>query len=70
MPGFSSPATELDLNSSGEKGDREGEEKEEEEKRKLLKETSRTKENKKLKTCLDKEKKRKRLWLPPWCNVW
>lgn len=65
-PGFSPPATELDLNSSGERGDREGEEEEKQE----VKETSRTEEKKKLTTCSDKEKKERSFWLPPWCNVW
>ncbi|CAB1456184.1 unnamed protein product [Pleuronectes platessa] len=57
-------ATELDLNSSGERGDREEDEKRE------VKETSRTEEKKKLTTCSDKGKKERSLWLPPWCNVW
>lgn len=65
-PGFSPPATELDLNSSGERGDREGKEEEKRE----VKETSRTEEKKKLTICLDKEKKERSFWLPPWCNVW
>lgn len=68
-PGFSPPATELDLNSSGERGDREGEE-EEEEKKREVNETSRTEETQKLTTCSDKEKKEGSFWLPPWCNVW
>ena len=67
---FSPPAIELDLNSIGERGDREGEEEEEEEEKREVKETSRTEEKKKLTTCSDKEKKQRSLWLPPWCNVW
>ena len=73
--GFSPPATELDLNSSGERGDREGEKKEkneeeEEEEKEEARETSRTVEKKKLTTCSDKEKKERSFRLPPWCNVW
>lgn len=64
---FSPPATELDLNSSAERGDREGEE---DERRKKVKQARRTEVKKKLKTCLDKRKKVQNLWLPPWCNVW
>lgn len=65
-PGFSPPATELDLNSRGERGDREGEKEDRE-----VKGASRTEEKtKKTATCSDKAKKDKRLWLPPWCNVW
>lgn len=63
LPGFSPPATELDLNSVGERGDREGE------KEREVKDTS-TAEKKKTTTCSDKEKKERRLWLPSWCNVW
>ncbi|KAG7479902.1 hypothetical protein JOB18_038506 [Solea senegalensis] len=59
-PGFSPPVTELDLNSSGERGDTEGEENEKRE----LKATSKT-EKKKLTTCLDKGKRERSLWLPP-----
>lgn len=66
-PGFSAPATALDLNSSEKRGDREGEE---EEKKKEARETSRTVEKKKLTACSDKEKKERSLRLPPWCNVW
>lgn len=66
LPGFSPPATALDLNSSGERGDREGEKEVERE----VKGTSRTEEKKKTTTCSDKEKKERRIWLPPWCNVW
>lgn len=68
LPGFSPPATELDLNSSGERGDREGEK--EKEKEREVKETSTTEEKKKTATCSDKEKKERRFWLPSWCNVW
>ncbi|KAK1899927.1 GRAM domain containing protein 2A [Dissostichus eleginoides] len=64
--GFPPPATELDLNNSGETGDREGEEEEKRE----VKGTSRTDAKKKLTTCLDKEKKKGSFWLPHWCNVW
>lgn len=64
LPGFSPPATELDLNSSGERGDREGE------KEREVKETSTTEEKKKTTTCSDKEKKERRFRLPSWCNVW
>lgn len=66
-PGFLAPATALDLNSSGKRGDREGRE---EEKKKEARETSRTVEKKKLTACSDKEKKERSLRLPPWCNVW
>lgn len=66
-PGFSPPATELDVNSSGDRGDREGEEKEV---KSEVKESSGTENRKKQTTCLDKEKKERSFWLPPWCNVW
>lgn len=61
-PGFPPPATELDLNRSAERGDREGEK---------VKHSSRTEEKKNQpSTCLNKARKQKSLWLPPWCNVW
>lgn len=65
VPGFSPPATELDLNNGGERGEREGEKNESE-----VKETSRTVEKSKTTACKDKEKKERRFWLPPWYNVW
>lgn len=64
-PGFSPPATELDLNSGTVRGDREGDQWGRE-----VKKHSRTAEEKKAATCSDKGKKERRFWLPPWCNVW
>lgn len=62
-PGFPPSATELDLNHVAERGDREGEK---------VEHDSRTEEGKKKQpaTCLNKARKQKSLWLPPWCNVW
>lgn len=62
-PGFSPPATELDLNRSAERGDREGEK---------VQRGSGTEERKKNQpaTCSNKARKQKSLRLPPWCNVW
>ncbi|CAG6004307.1 unnamed protein product [Menidia menidia] len=65
----------MDLNNSGTTGEKDGDQEEEEEKRKKKKkkeinEISQTKERQILKTCLDKEKKQRSHWLPPWCNVW
>lgn len=64
-PGFSPPATELDLNSGGVRGDREGDP----EGKEVTKHSRRAQE-KKATRCSDKEKKERRFWLPPWCNVW
>lgn len=67
-PGFPPPATELDLNSGAERGDREGEE--EKEKKEVNSSGTEEKKTNKQATCSDKAKKEKSLWLPLWCNVW
>lgn len=59
-PGFSPPATELDLNSGAVRGDREGYQK----RREVTKDT-RTAEDKPAATCSDKEKKGRRFGCPP-----
>lgn len=63
-PGFPPSATDLDLNRVAERGDREGE--------KVKHDSSRTEDGEKNQpaTCLNKARKQKSLWLPPWCNVW